>query len=77
MNMVISSASLDDEWTLSVSRGYGEAAARARIWLGRRCALSAGLPREWFGGDWPGETSLEATPYGWEASLFMRLYDAR
>lgn len=51
-NMVMSSVSLEEEWTLSVSRGYGEAATRALIWLGRRGPFSEGLAMLWLGGIW-------------------------
>lgn len=48
----MSSASDEDEWTLSASLGYGEAAARARMWVGLSSVLpNAGLARLWFGGE--------------------------
>ena len=48
----MSSVSDEDEWTLSASLGYGEAAARARMWAGLNSVFpSAGLARLRFGGE--------------------------
>ena len=52
----MSSVSDEEEWTLSASRGYGEAATRARMWDGRMWALSAALASAWLGGESAGET---------------------
>jgi hypothetical protein len=50
--MEMSSVSDEDEWTLSASRGYGEAAARARMCVVlRRVFPNVGLARLWFGGE--------------------------